>query len=557
MDKPLSLDGNWKFIYDANDEGALKRYHLPELDRSDWIDQAVPGFWPDGSYDGFGWYSRTFQIGPMAAGYKLAVVFESVDDNAVVWLDGRRVGEHIGYGQKFFIDISNRVYIDSLHTLTVRIDDSGGPGGINQSVALVPFIFEEDLVRTPASYEIMPASAEWIQDATLYEIFVRQHTKEGTFKALEADLPRIKALGIDILWLIPIHPIGEIHRKGSKGSPYSVKDYYGISPDLGNLDDFKSLVQTAHSLDMKLILDFVMNHSAWDNQLIVDHKDWYSQDADGNVVSPNDDWSDVADFNYDVPELQSYMKTMLRWWVQETDIDGFRFDVAELVPNTFWSEAKAECQKIKSDIFFLAEGAKPDLHLSGHDMTYSWNIWEVLMEITSNNALVYEIKKSIDNEKFMYPKNSLRMRFTENHDKERSRHNFNDSNLNLTAWALAAMLPGNPLIYAGQERGDAHKPSLFEKDIVIWDKEPQLENEMAKILQLRRDVIHEEVEIFLEDNTKEILGLKRGEQIWMFNFSNNAFSFKAKGYNKILGGGFEASDDETLTLPANQFGVFK
>ena len=176
---------------------------------------------------------------------------------------------------------------------------------------------------------------EWSKNSVLYEVNIRQYTPEGTFKAFESHLPRLKELGVDILWIMPIHPISEKNRKGSLGSYYSVKDYKAINPEFGNLDDFKSLVNKAHELGFRVIIDWVANHTGWDNNWITEHKDWYTQDSLGNVIPPNPDWKDVADLNYDSKPMRRAMIDAMKYWVKETNIDGFRCDVAWGVPQDF------------------------------------------------------------------------------------------------------------------------------------------------------------------------------------------------------------------------------
>ncbi len=214
---------------------------------------------------------------------------------------------------------------------------------------------------------------EWSKNANIYEVNIRQYTPEGTFNAFAEHLPRLKELGVDILWLMPIHPIGEKNRKGSMGSYYSVKDYFGINPEFGTEEDFKNLVNQIHELGMYVIIDWVANHTAWDNQLIYDHPEWYSKNEEEEIIAPVEDWSDVADLNYDVPEVRKYMTDALIYWVKDFNIDGYRCDVAGMVPTDFWNNARYELDKIKP-VFMLAEANEPELHEFAFDMTYAWDL---------------------------------------------------------------------------------------------------------------------------------------------------------------------------------------
>ncbi len=558
--KKQPLGTEWKLKYDPDREGLRQGWFDTDHDRSDWELTTVPGNWSDAEYDGFAWYATEIKAKSFPTGYNLALVFDSVDDNAVIWLDGRLFGKQMGYGIKFFLDIGEKLADGATHQLVLRIEDTGGSGGINGAVYLEPYQDEVDLLRTEASKQAAPNAPDWVKNANIYELFVRSHGEERTFSAVVKDLDRIQALGIDLIWLMPIHPIGVKNHKFSPGSPYAVKDYYKVNPRFGSIDDFKNLVDAVHARDMHIILDMVMNHTSWDNPLIEEHPEWYSHNEEGEIVSPNDGWWDTADLNYDKPELRTWMIEMLGWWIQETDVDGFRFDVAELVPHDFWEDAKAACQKINSDVFFLAEGDKPDLHLNGHDMTYSWNIWDLVTKTAQGNATVSEIKKSYENEQYQYPGNALRMRFTENHDKQRSRSLIGDKQLNKTAWAFVALMKGNPLIYAGQEVGAKERVDIHRDGVIYWSRaDRNLETAMGEILKLRKTWIKPESQfkIILANDAKKVIAYKHGPLLTFFNFSQDTFKFSAAGMDSVLFGNLILNTDSTLSLLPKSFGVIK
>lgn len=214
---------------------------------------------------------------------------------------------------------------------------------------------------------------EWSKNAAIYELNTRQFTKEGTFQAAQTQLPRLKKLGVDIIWLMPIHPIGVKNRKGTLGSPYSVKDYYGVNPEFGSMQDLKNFVSAAHDQGMYVILDWVANHTSWDNNLVTEHPDWYDKDYKGDFrPTPWWDWSDIIDLDYSKPELRKYMTEALKYWVKEADIDGYRCDVAGFVPVDFWNNVRKELDAIKP-VFMLAEWESRDLHAEAFDMTYAWS----------------------------------------------------------------------------------------------------------------------------------------------------------------------------------------
>lgn len=226
---------------------------------------------------------------------------------------------------------------------------------------------------------------DWVRQAVIYQINTRQFTPEGTFAAAQQELPRLKELGVDILWLMPINPIGVKNRKGTLGSPYSVKDYFAVSPEFGTEDDFRNFVNAAHESGMKVIIDWVANHSAWDNELAVTHPEWYTKNWNGEFQPTHWwDWDDVIDFDYSHEGLREYMTSALKYWVQEFDIDGYRCDVAGFVPTDFWNNARKELDAIKP-VFMLAEWETKDLHEYAFDMSYAWSLCNTLHGICVKN----------------------------------------------------------------------------------------------------------------------------------------------------------------------------
>lgn len=310
---------------------------------------------------------------------------------------------------------------------------------------------------------------EWSYNQTIYEVNVRQYSAEGTFKAFERDLPRLKEMGVGIVWLMPIHPIGKLNRKGTLGSQYSVKDFLAINPEFGTESDFRSLVNRTHELGMYLIIDWVANHCAWDNKLLEEHHDWFTKNADGKFIPPVDDWTDVVDFNYDNKELWLYMTNALKFWVREYNIDGFRCDVAGLVPTEFWNQARAELDKIKP-VFMLAEWETPEMHEKAFDMTYSWDLFKIFNSIAKGEKNAWDIIKYLEMKKNQYPQNAFRMRFTSNHDE----NTWNGTEFERlgdaaeTFAALTVVIPGMPLVYNGQEAGMNKRLKFFEKDPIEW-----------------------------------------------------------------------------------------
>ena len=326
----------------------------------------------------------------------------------------------------------------------------------------------------PAPKKQVPAMrnhVEWANINTIYELNTRQFSQEGTFIAVEAHLTEIKNLGIKTIWFMPIQPIGVKNRKGSLGSYYSIRDYTAINPELGTLQEFKTLVDKIHEMGIYVIIDWVANHTAWDHPWITQHPDWYSQDSSGQIISPVADWTDVADLNYDNFDLREAMIESMKFWVTEVNIDGFRCDVAEMVPIDFWEEAISRLDKIKP-LFMLAEGNKPLLHRKAFDATYSWDLFHLMNEIAAGKKPAQALDSLLTAEQKNYPTGSMRLRFTTNHDE----NSWNGTVFERlgdgakTFAVLTATIPGIPLIYNGQEAGMAKRLNFFERDPIVWHK---------------------------------------------------------------------------------------
>lgn len=317
----------------------------------------------------------------------------------------------------------------------------------------------------PKEY-IQISHPEWSKNATIYEVNVRQYTPEGTFKAFEKHLPRLKNMGIDIIWLMPIHPIGEVNRKGKLGSYYSVKDFLGINPEFGNMQDFKHLVNEIHKLGMYVIIDWVGNHSAWDNPLANQHPDWYTKNKEGNFQpTPWYDWDDVIDFDYENPNFRKYMTNALTFWVKETNIDGYRADVAGFIPVDFWENARKELDQIKP-VFMLAEWESRDLYKKSFDMTYSWTLFEKLKDATTQNKGIGGLVEYLAHDVGSLPRNAYRMAFTDNHDMNSWNGTpFKNFGKGVeTAMAFCGVVNGMPLVYSGQEAALNRSLNFFDKD---------------------------------------------------------------------------------------------
>ncbi len=355
------------------------------------------------------------------------------------------------------------------------------------------------------SKETARTSPDWVKDAVIYEIFERQYSQKGDFNSITADLDRLKDLGITVLWLMPIHPIGKLKAKGTIGSPYAVQDFYAINPDYGTKDDLKRLIAESHKRGMKVIIDIVANHTAWDS-VMMKMKGFHTTNDKGEVIPPIPDWADVADLNYDNAELRKYMIEMLKSWVRDYDLDGFRCDVAGFVPVDFWETARTEVDKIKPDTIWLAEWESPDLLVKAFNLDYSWANHAVVSEVLFGNKPAYEIRKTWEADNAKNPKGALRMRFSDNHDERRTIARFGEKGA-LAAQTLAFTLDGVPLVYNGMEAGDTTEsgfPALFEKMPIFWDsavRRPEFPRFYKSMIALR----------------KNSMALRRGDLRWLKN----------------------------------------
>ncbi len=332
----------------------------------------------------------------------------------------------------------------------------------------------------------------WSRNAVIYEVNIRQYTPEGTFAALQQHLPRIKALGVDVLWFMPIQPIGTLNRKGTLGSYYSIRDYTAFNPEFGTEADFKALVDSAHALGFKVILDWVANHTAFDHAWTAAHKDWYTLKPDGSISraiggdGKETDWSDVADLNYGNPAMRQAMIAEMRWWLEQTGIDGFRCDMAGLVPTNFWTEVRRALDPVKPELFFLGEWEDPALH-GAFDATYSWELFHLMNDIASGKRPASSLDSLFAKQDTLFAPGDYRLTFTSNHDEnswagtEFERMGANHQ----AAYVLSATMErAMPMLYSGQEASFNRRLQFFEKDAIDWTG-PSLADFYSKVFALR------------------------------------------------------------------------
>jgi glycosidase len=344
---------------------------------------------------------------------------------------------------------------------------------------------------TPSSY----------RNLVIYEVYVRNHGPHGTFADVEADLPRIQSMGVDVVWFMPIHPIGKVSRKGTLGCPYSISDYRAINPEYGTRADFVHLIERAHALGLKVIIDVVYNHTAHDSVLVHEHPEWFHQDERGRPVTTVPDWSDVIDLKHPNEALSAYLIETLQGWAK-LGVDGFRCDVASLLPQDFWLQARQGVAKVKPGVIWLAESVHAafvayrraqglptisDSELySAFDLTYDYDIWPIWQTAAVGKVPVSRFLEMLRFQDAIYPANFIKLRYVENHDQPRIMA-FAPTRAQALAWtAFQCFNKGAFLLYGGQESAATHTPSLFDLDRVAWGSY-ELQPFLTVLAHLKKD----------------------------------------------------------------------
>lgn len=321
-----------------------------------------------------------------------------------------------------------------------------------------------------------------LRGQVIYSVYVRQYSPEGTFARLQADLPRIKSLGVDIVWLLPIHSIGEGERKGALGSPYAIRDYRGVNPELGTAEDFSVLVDEIHRLGMKCIIDVVYNHTSPDSVLASAHPEWFFKKPDGTFGNRAGAWLDVIDLDYAHRELWAYQIETLKQWAKI--VDGFRCDVAPLIPLEFWQQARREVETVRPGCIWLSESVEPEFTVANRargmvslsdseiyqafDMAYDYDIYGDMLDVLMDKAPLSRYVEALNRQEAIYPEHYVKLRFLENHDRPRAAFILPDEKQRRNATAMLYFLKGTTLLYNGQEVSAVSRPSLFDRDTVDW-----------------------------------------------------------------------------------------
>ena len=380
------------------------------------------------------------------------------------------------------------------------------------------------------------------RNQVMYQIYTRNFGKNGTFSDVIPELDRIRDLGVDIVWFAPIHPIGEKARKGTLGSPYAIKDYRAINPEYGTMDDLKKVVEEIHSRGMKCIIDVVYNHTSPDSVLRNEHPEWFYHKEDGSFGNHVGDWSDIIDLDYNNKELWDYQIDTLKMWAEI--VDGFRCDVAPLIPLEFWKRAREGVESVRPGCIWLSESIDPEFILfmreigltalsdseifQVFDMSYEYDIYGNLVNYVSGKDPLDKYAEAISRQEFIYPDNYVKWRFLENHDQPRARFLFPEEKSVINANAFLFFQKGMTLIYAGQEYGLSHLPNLFNKDTVDWDAEEKIDMSslFRKLSDIKRNEIFAEGTYRVKAGEGDILcaGYSKGDKkaLGIFSLKGNS-----------------------------------
>jgi len=409
-----------------------------------------------------------------------------------------------------------------------------------------------------------------LQTQVIYSVYVRSHTPEGTFRAVMADLDRIRSLGTDIIWFMPIHPIGVEGKKGSLGCPYANRDYRTVNPAYGTMEDFTALVDEIHARGMKVMIDVVYNHTSPDSVLFHEHPEFFYRGPDGKPGNKIGDWADVIDLDYRVKALWDYQIESLRFWAGI--VDGFRCDVASFVPLEFWKAARAAVKEVNPDCIWLAE----TVHLSfgclarrlgftsmrdteafeAFDLEYDYDIREVFDRVVTGQEKLSRYTEMLNVQEALYPDNYNKMRCLENHDQPRIASRVRDMEALVNWTAMLYFLKGTTLLYAGQEWADDHQPSLFEKEPINRETGFDLSALLKKLGVLKKELFTGEDAFWATaDDVHEIAVFERfgpkGHAVGVFSLRGESAKVKVDlpdgAYtDKIGGSGISVENGEVF-----------
>jgi len=393
-------------------------------------------------------------------------------------------------------------------------------------IVIKPPVTKDTIQQYGAPYAKIPATS----DIVMYEVNIGAFSNEGTLAGVTKRLDSIAALGVNVLWLMPIYPIGEL--KGV-GSPYAVRNYQAVNPEFGSLDDLRTLVEKAHNSGMAVILDWVANHTSWDNDWIV-NDGWYTKDANGDIVSSNG-WTDVADLNYDNQEMRQAMMDAMNYWVYKANIDGFRCDYADGVPVDFWKKALADLDTIPNhQLIFFSEGTRAENYQAGFDLNFGWNFYGTLKGVIAENKPASNVFTANAKDYSTIPAGKHMLHFITNHDDnawdDTPDKIFKTQEGAMAAFVISASISGVPLLYNGQEIGYPNKISFFTKTPINWSLNPSLTAEYKKFLGIRAENDAMRSDSLITYNNADVVAFKRisnsgNEVLVLVNVRNKAVTF--------------------------------
>lgn len=327
----------------------------------------------------------------------------------------------------------------------------------------------------------------FLTSSNIYSVNLRQYSAEGSFNAFASQLPRLNEMGVEILWFMPIHPIGKIKRKGSLGSYYSIADFTDVNPEFGSKADFKNIVEQAHALGMKVIMDWVANHAAWDNVWTITDPDFFVKDEQGNFKPPYD-WDDVIQIDHNNPAEQQAMIDAMLYWISEFDIDGFRADLAHLTPLEFWVNARVQASSVKNNLVWLAETEEINYH-QAFDISFTWRWMHASEAYCKGQKDFSALTETLEFYKDDFPSDAIRMWFTSNHDE----NSWNGTAFEKYGNYIKALTVFNctyyglPLIYSGEESGLNKRLQFFDKDPIEWNEHSEWKEFYKTLLLLRKN----------------------------------------------------------------------
>lgn len=515
----VALNGTWWLRNDAEDRGVGERWFGMDAAAIGKDSRAieVPVSWDYYLHDdhsGPAWYAREFDAGELAGRGSVGLAIAGVARGVRVWLNGRELERTGEAGDRWAARVEGVLQAVG-NVIHVRLPASGEPGNMLRGVWLDAGDDWAALLRTECGALRARASAAWVSDAVVYEVYPRAFSPGGDFVSVGGHLGRLAELGVNVLWFMPIHPIGVKNRKGTLGCPYAVQDYYAVNGEFGTLDDFRRLVDRAHERGMRVIIDWVANHTAWDGPVIEQHPEWYERGSDGAIRCPVPDWTDTAQLDYGTREVREYMGDAMRWWLREVEVDGFRCDVAGMVPLDFWEALRPTLDAIRPNVM-LAEDELPIHHRAAFDLSYDWRLHNTLGGLPVGSLRAEHLEQLIGDEGRDFPGGSLRMRFSLNHDlcawHARDIERLGPEAAKAAA-AITYALPGVPLIYTGQEVGNTKRLDLFERVQVDWDDDregmTQVYRELNRVRRERVSLRRGVAAFVAASDGGEVLGVRR------------------------------------------------